>query len=172
MTSVENENGGIAAKRAITLDVKYSNDEWLIDDVTLGDYETDTAITYVNNQYGFHFTLPNSWQDYTLILGTWNGTDIASGKQTESGPMISIRHPEWTEKNLRQDIPIMIFTLSQWEAVQNETLSVSAAPIPQASLGGIPLMFFPFPPVTTSLFQKATKKWKTLLQGNRLNLRK
>ncbi len=39
ITSKESVSGGIAAKRPITLVVKKADRRWLIDDVTLGDYE-------------------------------------------------------------------------------------------------------------------------------------
>lgn len=54
---------------------------------------------------------------------------------TSLGPKISIRHPQWTAENPRQDILIMVFTTEQWNLVQNEKLSVGAAPIPPKELG-------------------------------------
>lgn len=39
ITSTEIESGGIAAKRPITLVVKKTDNRWLINDVTIGDYE-------------------------------------------------------------------------------------------------------------------------------------
>ncbi|HYF83618.1 MAG TPA: hypothetical protein VEB00_11400 [Clostridia bacterium] len=45
VTSTEKESGGIAAKRPITLMIKKFNNNWLIDDVTLGAYEeTDSVV--------------------------------------------------------------------------------------------------------------------------------
>ena len=43
--------------------------------------------------------------------------------------MISIRHPQWTAENPRQDIPIMIFTIEQWNSLQQEKFHIGAAPI-------------------------------------------
>lgn len=93
-----------------------------------------TSLTYDNTQYGFTFKLPLSWTGYTIINDTWQGTDVATGKVTESGPLISIRHPLWTAAAKRQDIPIMVFTLVQWTKVISEKLSVGAAPIPPSEL--------------------------------------
>jgi len=45
------------------------------------------------------------------------------------------RHPEWKADNPRQDIPIMIFTLQQWEALQLEKFHIGAAPIGPKELG-------------------------------------
>ncbi|MDP1086626.1 hypothetical protein Q6245_30140, partial [Klebsiella pneumoniae] len=50
-------------------------------------------------------------------------------------PMISIRHPDWTSQNPRQDIPIMIFTLAQWNMLQQDEFHIGAAPINPSELG-------------------------------------
>jgi Antirepressor regulating drug resistance, predicted signal transduction N-terminal membrane component len=94
-----------------------------------------SSIVYQNTQYGFNFTLPVSWQGYSIITSKWQGTDVQSGKITETGPIISIRHPQWTASNPRQDIPIMVLTLNQWNLVQSEKLSLGAAPIGPTELG-------------------------------------
>ena len=43
--------------------------------------------------------------------------------------MISIRHPQWTSENPRQDIPIWVFTVAQWNSLQQNNYSVSAGGI-------------------------------------------
>ncbi|MGI6145119.1 MAG: copper amine oxidase N-terminal domain-containing protein [Clostridia bacterium] len=97
--------------------------------------QTD-IITYENKQYGFIFSLPESWQGYQIVMDKWEGKAIdENAKIVESGPLLMIRHPEWTAENVRQDIPIMIFTLGQWNAVQNHEFAVSAAPIGPSELG-------------------------------------
>jgi hypothetical protein len=86
---------------------------------------------YVNRQYGFSFSLPTSWKGYSIVVSEWHGTsDHEQDKSaaSESGPLISIRHPLWTETDPHQDIPIMIFTLAQWSLIQRDRLIVSAAP--------------------------------------------
>lgn len=87
------------------------------------------SIKYLNKQYGFSFNLPKSWNKYSIVTDKWEGRSLNEGKVTETGPLLSIRHPLWTKKNPRQDIPLMVFTLSQWKLVENEKLAVSAAPI-------------------------------------------
>jgi hypothetical protein len=130
LTSVELANGGFAAKRPITLQVEKIDNNWLITAVTLGTYSETDSIVYENDEYGFSFTLPESWQGYSIITGKWEGSFLEkSTNNTTSGPMVSIRHPQWTEENIRQDIPIMVFTLTQWDLIQQEKLSVGAAPI-------------------------------------------
>jgi len=50
ITSVEKVSGGAAAKRGISLMVKKIDNRWLIDTVTLGDYEEDDFIACKNPQ--------------------------------------------------------------------------------------------------------------------------
>jgi len=138
ITSDEVEHGGIFAQRSITLTVKKINNKWMIDAVSLGAYQEFTTITYNNAKFGFSFQLPKSWRGYKIIETKWEGRSIEgaqSGKVVDSGTIISIRHPLWTSEIPRQDIPIMIFTLSQWSMIQQEKISVSAAPIPPSELG-------------------------------------
>ena len=96
------------------------------------------SITYTNSQYGFTFTLPASWQGYSIATTTWTGWVIcpSSGHcATETGMQILIRNPQWTSKNNWQPIPIMVFTLDQWNAISQGKLSVSAAPVNPSELG-------------------------------------
>ncbi|MGH4138240.1 YjgB family protein [Clostridium sp.] len=60
---------------------------------------------------------------------------MISGKVTETGPKISIRHPQWNSKKPHQDIPIMVFTLNQWNLLQQEKFHIGAAPIGPSELG-------------------------------------
>jgi|GEM_PF-4833944 len=93
--------------------------------------EKDKLI-YKNTRYGFAFSLPQSWSGYSIIEEEWKGLSLEEetmGEITETGPMVIIRHPEWTEENPRQDIPILVFSLAQWEALQKEKFHIGAAPI-------------------------------------------
>ena len=138
ITSVEKVNGGAAAKRPITLSVKKGDNRWLIDAVTLEPYEETNSIVYRNTQYGFNFSLPKSWKGYKIVTDKWKGValgDSQGEKVAEIGSLIYIRHPEWTSQNPRQDIPIMVFTLAQWNALQQEKFHIGAAPIGPSELG-------------------------------------
>lgn len=138
ITSVEKEKGGFAAKRPISLVVKKIEDRWLIDAVTLGAYEEAGSVVYEDTQYGFSFTLPASWKGYKIITDKWEGLALngqEGEKIVETGPVINIRHPEWTSQNPRQDIPIMVFTLSQWNSLQKDEFHIGAAPIAPSELG-------------------------------------
>lgn len=100
---------------------------------------TVSANVYKNNYYGFSVSLPDSWEDYSIITDEWEGYSIDSGGQgqvlTESGPMISIRYPDWDYKSPRQDIPIMVFTLKQWDDLTADKFHIGAAPIGPSELG-------------------------------------
>jgi len=132
ITSVEKVNGGVAAKRPITLVAKKAGERWLIDAVTLGAEGKTNPIVYRNTRYCFSFSLPESWKGYSIVTGKWEGAAIEgpqSGKIVETGLLISIRHPQWTAENPRQDIPVMVFTLPQWNSLQQEKFHIGAAPV-------------------------------------------
>ncbi|MFC4807996.1 hypothetical protein [Paenibacillus sp. GCM10023250] len=95
---------------------------------------TANQIVYENSEYGFRFTLPASWKGYTIVTGKWTGQDPADGKAIESGASIGIRHPEWTADKPRQDIPIYVFTIAQWNALQQEKFFIGAAPMGPSEL--------------------------------------
>lgn len=98
------------------------------------DKNTTETILYDNTEYGFTFTLPNSWKDYQIISDSWEG--ISTNQQpNEHGPFLSIRHPEWTEEKPKQDIPIMILTLTQWSSLEKGEFHVGAAPVGPTVLG-------------------------------------
>jgi len=88
------------------------------------------TIEYRNKDYGFSFTLPASWQGYSVRWTHWLGSVPGHG-DTLQGPQLIFRHPEWTQDNPREDIPIMIFTIAQWE----QDPIASAAPIGPSELG-------------------------------------
>lgn len=96
-----------------------------------------TTINYKNMQYGFNFTLPASWTSYTTVPTTWTGVNSTdTGEKTvATGPIVSIRHPLWTVAVPRQDIPIMVFTIAQWNDLQADKFHIGAAPIGPSELG-------------------------------------
>ena len=96
-----------------------------------------TTVQYKNTQYGFIVDLPQSWTGYTVVNSTWKGDPIngQANAIATSGPMISLRNPAWTSANPYQDIPIMIFTLDQWQRMQDEQFHIGAAPINPSELG-------------------------------------
>ncbi|KAF1085700.1 hypothetical protein SPSYN_01846 [Sporotomaculum syntrophicum] len=170
ITSTEKKNGGIAAKRPITLVVEKINNHWLINAVKLGAYEETSTIVYKNIPYGFDFYLPQSWKNYTIITGQWEGFP-PGGQVSEaaaSGPMISIRHPLWTEHNQRQDIPILVFTLDQWNSLQQEKFHIGAAPMGPSELSRNNKYVFALPARYNYAFPTGFEEVENILDGNPL----
>jgi hypothetical protein len=93
------------------------------------------GVEYTNTKYGFRFSLPNGWKGYTIVTEQWEASDAQKGT-VERGPIVYIRHPEWTKENPREDIPIMIFTLTQWESVEHGDYFIGGAAIVPGELGG------------------------------------
>ncbi|MGC1978266.1 MAG: hypothetical protein WA671_16220 [Candidatus Sulfotelmatobacter sp.] len=92
------------------------------------------AIIYTNTKYGFRFALPEGWKGYSVVTDQWEATDAQKGV-VERGPIVYIRHPDWTKENARQDIPIMVFTLTQWESVEHGDFFIGGAAIVPGELG-------------------------------------
>ena len=103
---------------------------------------------YKNEEYGLQVELPKSWKGYKITISQWCGGGTGpNGEQLyELGPKIVIRHPKSTEENPRQDIPIMVFTLAQWEKIEKEEISVSAANMRPAELDRNCRYVFALPP--------------------------
>jgi hypothetical protein len=169
VTSTEKVSGGVAAKRPITCMVKKSGKNWLIDAVTIGEYVKAGAVVYKNTQYGFNFTLPASWKGYTIVNEKWEGlASDGSQKVAETGPKISIRHPLWTNQNPRQDIPIMIFTLVQWESLQQDKFHIGAAPIGPSEIARNSEYVFALPARYNFAFPTGYEEVEKILTGNPL----
>ena len=92
------------------------------------------ALLYRNDKYGFTFSLPNEWKGYAIVTEQWEASDAQKG-MVEHGPIIKIRPPDWTKEKPRQDIPIMIFTLAQWESVEHGDFFIGGTPIAPGELG-------------------------------------
>ncbi|MBX4190094.1 hypothetical protein KW791_02245 [Candidatus Parcubacteria bacterium] len=92
-------------------------------------------LTYKNNEYGFTIPLTNEWEGYLAMKTQWQGTNIATGRVIERGPIITLRHPKWTTAAPREDMPVMIFTPAQWNLVKTQKISLGAAPIAPTILG-------------------------------------
>lgn len=130
---------------------------------------------YANTKYGFNFSLPESWKGYTIVIGTWEG--LAIGGQNgeaivEIGPIISIRHPQWTSQIPRQDIPIMVFTLNQWNSLQKGQFHIGAAPIGPSELGRNSSYIFALPARYNYSFPQGYEEVVNILKGNPLQTTK
>jgi hypothetical protein len=104
------------------------------------------SVVYVNKMYGFSFTLPQTWKGYSIVVTKWGGSTLDLSAKSFEGPTITIRHPSWTEASPYQDIPIMVFTPAQWRFVEDDNLSVSAAPFGPNEIGRNSKYIFALPP--------------------------
>jgi hypothetical protein len=77
-------------------------------------------LRYHNAQYDFTFFLPASWQGYSVLPQQWEAqirsADTREVVGSEHGPVIVLRDPHWKASEPYQDIPILVFTRSQWDA--------------------------------------------------------
>lgn len=130
--------------------------------------EPKNTIVYTNTQYGFEFTLPASWEGYSIVESEWEGLPIGGETPVASGPIISIRHPLWTQSAPRQDIPIMVFTLAQWDALQKEEFHIGAAPIGPSELGRNAKYVFALPARYNYAFPTGFEEVEEILKGKPL----
>ena len=133
------------------------------------DSESTEKILYENKEYGFTFSLPKSWEGYQIVNDSWEGI-LADQQQNNivDGPILSIRHPKWTEKTPRQDIPIMVFTLEQWSSLEKEEFHIGAAPIPPKKLGQNDKYVFALPPRYNFAFPEGFEEVEDILETNPL----
>ena len=122
---------------------------------------------YENAEYGFTFSLPKSWEGYQIVSDSWDGI-ATDQQQMESGPILLIRHPEWTEAKPRQDIPIMIFTLEQWSSLEKGEFHIGAAPVGPTMLGQNNEYVFALPARYNFAFLEGYEEVETILENNPL----
>lgn len=108
------------------------------------------VVVYVNQEFGFTFSLPSSWKGFRVLACRWSGANIARHGEEEAGPLIVIRHPLYTEESPRMDIPIMIYTKKQW-GTDGRNLIVSAAGAGLSDIGRNGKYVFAFPPRFTNV---------------------
>ncbi len=161
-----------AGKKPIVLVVEKTEGKWLISQAQVGEAREKASVVYHNTRYGFTFSLPESWQDYRIITDEWEAFSLAEAKQgevVERGPVISIRHPQWTEEEPRQDIPIMIFTLEQWEGLEEGAFSLGAAPVGPTELGRNSQYVFALPARYNYAFPTGYEEVEEILAGHPLS---
>jgi hypothetical protein len=122
-----------------------NNNVVVINDPNTNKVTSVVPVEYKNTDYGFNFTLPATWQGYSIINETWKGSVLKS-KIAQSGPKILIRNPRWTSAAPYEDLPILVFTTSQWNAYLADGFSVSAAPIPASEMARNNKYVFALPP--------------------------
>jgi len=129
-----------------------------------------TSIEYKNTDYGFTVTLPLSWQGYTVSADRWTGYAIGGTGDVAAatGPFISIHNPRWTGANTYQDIPIYVFTISQWADLQAEKFHISAAPIGPSELGRNAKYVFALPARYNFAFPSGYEEVERIMQSKPL----
>lgn len=105
-----------------------------------------TSLIYKNNEYGFDFSLPLTWQGYSIIKNTWEGNNLNGAGTKQVGTKLLIRNPKWTEAAPYEDLPILVFTIAQWDSYVKGDFAVSAAPILASELGRNNVYVFALPP--------------------------
>lgn len=101
--------------------------------VSGGNSDSAVDVQYENTRYGFRFSMPADWKGFTVLTDQWVGDN--AGQTIAVGPLLSLRSPLWTEKVPRQDIPVMVFTTAQWDALQRDVFHIGAAPVQPTELG-------------------------------------
>ncbi len=129
------------------------------------------SIEYRNPEYGFCVTLPQSWSGYSILSAQWEGyTNGEKGDEVVArGPLISIRNPAWRSDDERQDIPIMVFTRSQWQALDQNKFHVSPAPFPPGELGRNAKYVFALPARYNYAFLPGYEEVDAILHGKPLH---
>lgn len=78
------------------------------------------------DQYNLTFCLPASWRGYSVSVQQLEDVrySLAEDRQVVVGqtPMITLRHPQWRAHAPYQDIPIVVFTRAQWDALHQGEL--------------------------------------------------
>ncbi len=134
------------------------------------DFAISTAvsiISYQNTKYGFDFNLPDSWKNYGIVLENWEGKAVGD-KTVQTGTVILIRHPQWAEKNPRQDIPIMVFTIAQWNSLQAGNFHIGAAPMNPSELGRNSRYVFALPARYNYAFPTGYEEVETIVKNKPL----
>jgi hypothetical protein len=133
--------------------------------------EEEMDIQYTNTEYGFVFDLPKDWERYSVSTSTWEGMSIL-GESGEglvaTGTIVTLRSPLWTESEPRQDIPIMVFTLEQWESLGREEFHVGAAPINPSELGRNDSYVFALPARYNFAFPEGFEEVDEIMRGKPL----
>lgn len=123
---------------------------------------------YSNKEYGFAFTLPSTWNGYTIVKNTWEGNVLNAKTKKETGPKLLIRNPKWTETLHYEDLPVLVFTLAQWDSYVKENFAVSAAPIKATEMGRNNKYVFALPPRWNFDYSEGYKEAEDIINVNPL----
>lgn len=102
-------------------------------------------VVYTNTEFGFTYGLSSDWQGHSVVRETWNGNPLNGGAQT-SGTKLLIRNPLWSANKKYEDIPVLVFTIAEWNAYENGDFSIGAAPISATEIARNKTYVFALPP--------------------------
>lgn len=128
------------------------------------------VVEYVS-PYGFCFSLPENWKGFSILQKEWEGyTSCSKGDCTVThGPQVVIRNPKWTSTQPHEDIPVMVFTVRQWESLQQGKFFVSAAPFGPGELGRNSKYVFALPARYNYDFSEGWEQVGTIIQSHPLH---
>ena len=130
---------------------------------------TDSAVLYTNSQYGFTFDLPQDWAGYKIVANAWNGNPLVSSAGKQTGPSLLVRNPNWTSTKKYEDIPVLVFTVAQWNSYLAGDYAVSAAPIAATELGRNNKYVFALPPRWDFDYSEGYQEAESIVQSNPLH---
>ena len=83
-------------------------------------------VRYHNAKYDLTFYLPTSWRGYSVSIQQVEDEKYspAEDRLVTVGytPMFTLRNPQWQKNAPYQDIPILMFTRAQWDALHRGKL--------------------------------------------------
>jgi hypothetical protein len=134
-------------------------------------HKESKSYQYENSKYGFTFLLPATWKGCQVVEETWGGyTRTERGDEAvESGPAIRVVNPRSKKSDQYQDISIMIFTHSQWRALQQEKFFVSPAPIGPGELDRNVKYVFALPPRMINPDLEGAEEIEDIMKANPLH---
>lgn len=100
---------------------------------------------YINIEYGFRMSFPDSWKGYFVGKDIWNGNSLVDDTKY-NGLVFVFKNPKSIPGQPWQDIPIMVITPDIWEFIEAGQIAVSAAPIGPAKIGENKKYVFATPP--------------------------
>lgn len=88
--------------------------------------EHPLAVRYQDTRYGLTFFLPPTWRGYSISVQQLEDERYSPvlGREVVVGhtPMIVLRNPQWQPSAPCQDIPILVVTRTQWDALHQGEL--------------------------------------------------
>lgn len=126
------------------------------------------SLLYTNSQFGFTFALPDSWKGFSVVETAWQGNPLTTTTVKQTGPKLLIRNPSWSAALPYEDIPVLVFTVEQWESYMAEAYAISAAPIQATELGRNNLYVFALPPRWNFDYSEGDKEAEAIVASHPL----